>query len=94
MAVKLTQQVKVKNILGLHTRPATVIVKLLQNTKCDILFTHKRETINAKSILSILMLAARKNSKITITVAGEEEQEAIATMDRLVTAFDKQFGEC
>jgi phosphocarrier protein HPr len=88
--VKLVCKVKVKNRLGLHTRPATTIVKLLQNCKSDVYFIHKQETINAKSILSILMLAARKNSKITIMIDGED---ANSTMNKLLEAFENQFGE-
>ena len=88
--MKLVRQVKVKNDLGLHTRPAAVIVKLLQNCKANVLFTHKRETINAKSILSILMLAAKKNSKITITMEGEDAPQV---MEDLVSVFDNRFGE-
>ena len=84
------QKVRVKNAMGLHTRPATVIVKLLQNTKADVFFTHKQETVNAKSILSILMLAASRNSTITITVDGEDAEN---TMKNLVAAFENQFGE-
>lgn len=87
---KQQQKVKVMNDLGLHTRPATAIVKLLQNCKSDVFFTHKRETINAKSILSILMLAARKNARITITVDGEDAEE---TLERLVDAFEQRFWE-
>lgn len=90
MSEKLIKKVEVKNRMGLHTRPATTIVKLLQNCKSDVFFTHKKDTINAKSILSILMLAARKNSKIMISVEGED---ANAIMDRLVDAFENQFGE-
>lgn len=88
--MKIKRKVKVKNRLGLHTRPATTIVKLLQNTKCDVFFTHKKETINAKSILSILMLAAPVNSMITIMVDGED---ANTTMDSLVEVFENHFGE-
>lgn len=88
--MKLENKVQVKNRLGLHMRPATTIVKLLQNCKSSVYFTHKQETINAKSILSILMLAARKNSKITIKVEGED---ANLTMEKLVEAFENQFGE-
>jgi len=87
---KIIKKVRVKNDLGLHTRPATVIVKLLQGCKSNVLFTYKKETINAKSILSILMLAAQKNAMITITVDGEDASE---TMNRLIEAFDAQFGE-
>ncbi len=88
--MKLIRKVRVKNVLGLHTRPATVIVKLLQNCKCDVSFTLKRETINAKSILSILMLAARKNSNITVSVEGET---AADVMDKLEAVFENGFGE-
>lgn len=88
--MKLTATVQVKNRLGLHTRPATAIVRLLQNCKCDVFFTHKKDTVNAKSILSILMLAAKMNSKIVIVASGEE---AASTLDKLIDAFESKFGE-
>ncbi len=87
---KLVNKVLVKNPMGLHTRPATAIVKLLQNCKSDVTFTYKKETVNAKSILSILMLAAKQNTRITITVDGNDAHD---TMEKLVQLFDKQFGE-
>lgn len=90
MAVKLTCKVKVKNPLGLHTRPAAVIVKLLQPLKSSVYFTYKNETINARSIMSILMLAIRKNSQILITTEGEDAETAMSV---IVRAFDEQFGE-
>ncbi len=90
MRIKLEKKVRVTNDLGLHTRPATVIVKLLQECKSDVTFTHKLKTANAKSILSILMLAAQKNALITITVEGEDAEK---TMHRLLAAFENQFEE-
>jgi phosphocarrier protein HPr len=88
--MKLISKVKVKNSMGLHTRPATAIVKLLQSCKSEVLFTYKKETVNAKSILSLLMLAAKKNSNITITVQGIDAEK---TLNSLVNAFENQFGE-
>ena len=87
---KFTKRVLVKNKMGIHTRPATTIVKMLQHCKSHVSFTCRGETINAKSILSILMLAARKNSRITITMEGEDASEM---MDRLVAAFESGFDE-
>jgi len=89
-SLKLVQKLRVKNALGMHTRPATYIVKLLQNCKSDVTFALKKEVINAKSILSILMLAAKKHSLITVTVEGKDAQEV---MDKLILAFDSGFGE-
>lgn len=88
--MKIIQKVQVKNRLGLHTRPATTIVKILQNCKSSVSFTYKKETINAKSILSLLMLAAGKNAKIIIEVDGEDAEK---TMEKLVEAFENHFGE-
>lgn len=88
--VKIMRKVRVKNPLGLHARPATMIVKLLQECKSHVFFTYKKETVNARSIMSILMLAASKNSLITICVEGEDARE---TMQRLVEVFDIKFGE-
>lgn len=88
--MKLVRKVRVKNALGLHTRPATVIVKILQNSKSNVTFGYKRERINAKSILSILMLAAKKNSNIEVTVEGDDASDI---MSRLVYAFESGFGE-
>lgn len=88
--MKLECKVKVKNTLGLHTRPAAAIVKLLQPKKSSVLFLYKDETINARSIMSILMLAAKKNAQITIIVDGEDAE---LTMNQLVHAFETEFGE-
>lgn len=88
--MKVIRKIKVKNALGLHTRPAAAIVKLLQPQKSSVSFTYKDETINARSIMSILMLAAKKNTVITITVEGEDAE---ITMQRLLAAFEQEFGE-
>ncbi len=88
--MKLSRKVKVKNALGLHARPATVIAKLLQGTSSSVSFTYRRESVNARSIMSVLMLAATKNSQITIEIDGRDAEEI---MERLVDAFENKFGE-
>jgi len=86
--VKYKCHVRVKNELGLHTRPATVIVKMLQNCESNVSFTYEKETVDAKSILSILMLAVRKNSRITIKAEGNDAKDIIT---ELAEAFDSEF---
>jgi phosphocarrier protein HPr len=88
--VKLVRNLKVKNSLGLHTRPAAEIVKLLQAFKSSVTFTYRNETVNARSIMSILMLAARKNTILVVTVDGVDAE---ALMKRLEAAFEAEFGE-
>lgn len=84
------KQVEVSNALGLHTRPATLIVKLLQGYTSAVSFTHEGQTIDARSILNILMLAAQKGTVITITATGDDAKEVV---EKLVELFDTQFGE-
>ncbi|MFA6119389.1 MAG: HPr family phosphocarrier protein [Parachlamydiales bacterium] len=88
--MKLQKTLIVKNDLGLHIRPAATIVKLLQSVKSQVFFTLKKETVNAKSIMSILMLAAKKDSSITITVEG---LDAEIVMKKITDCFEKGFGE-
>ncbi|MFI5334887.1 MAG: HPr family phosphocarrier protein [Chlamydiales bacterium] len=88
--IPIIQKVRIKNPLGLHARPATVIAKLLQTSRSNVTFTYRKVTINPRSIMSILMLSASKNSQITITVEGEDANE---TLKKLVGAFETKFGE-
>ena len=88
--MRITKKLKIKNDLGLHIRPATYIAKLLQSFKSSVEFTYKSETINARSIMSVLMLAAKKNAVIKVTVNGEDAKAAI---ECLIHAFDCCFGE-
>lgn len=88
--MKVSCKVKVKNAQGLHVRPASTIVQILQGSRCHVSFTCRKETVNAKSIMSLLTLAASKNSQILIEADGEDAEEIVS---RLVTAFQNQFGE-
>jgi len=87
---KLESLAKVKNKLGLHVRPATTIAKILQKRKAKVTLTYKGESVNARSIMSIMILAAPKNAKLKIEVEGPDAKE---TLNDLLLAFDNKFGE-
>ncbi len=88
--MKLVKYVKVKNTLGLHIRPASAIVKLLKSFQAAVFFTYKQETVNARSIMSILKLMAKKNAQITITAEGEDATETVKALQK---AFERCFKE-
>lgn len=88
--MKVSCKVKVKNAQGLHVRPASAIVQILQGSRSSVHFTCRKETVNAKSIMSLLTLAASKNSTILIEADGEDAEELVS---RLIIAFQDQFGE-
>ncbi|MEX1012675.1 MAG: HPr family phosphocarrier protein [Waddliaceae bacterium] len=79
---------KVKNDRGLHTRPATEIVKCAARFKSNIRLIHKKVEVNAKSILGVLMLAASKGTRIKIEAIGIDAEEAVAS---LIALANNQF---
>ena len=87
---KIEKMVKVKNRMGLHVRPASYIAKLLQKKQSKVTLTYKGESVNARSIMGVMILAAPKNAQIRVLVEGEDAKE---TMRLLVNAFENHFGE-
>ncbi|MBL7084516.1 MAG: HPr family phosphocarrier protein [Candidatus Omnitrophica bacterium] len=75
----------VKNKLGLHARPASLFVQIANKYDAEISVTKGEQIVNGKSIMGIMMLAAAKGSKIHIIAKGEDAQEAIDELEKLVT---------
>lgn len=88
----LRGQVKIINQLGLHARAAAQLVRLAGKFKSSIKLKHPDNDVaaDAKSILSILSLAAARGTKLVIEVEGADEQLALQTV---VEIFSNGFGE-
>lgn len=88
----LERRVTVVNPLGLHARAAAVLVRLAGTFESAI--TLKRAdnsgVADAKSILSVLMLAASKGIELDIEIKGADEDEAARAIEEI---FGKGFGE-
>lgn len=67
----------VANEKGLHTRPSTELVKCAASFRSHLTLHYQNFTVNAKSLLGILMLAAARGSKIYVEAEGEDAQQAI-----------------
>ncbi len=80
----------IKNRLGLHARPAAMFVREANRHKCEIHVEKDGETINGKSIMGLMMLAAGMGSKIRITATGPGAPEAVAALMQLV---ERKFDE-
>lgn len=81
--VKEKETFIVLNEKGLHTRPSTELVKCASTFQSDIQLTYQDLTVNAKSVLGILMLAASKGSRISIEADGVDAKEAVAALVKL-----------
>ena len=88
--MKITRELTVQNDLGLHIIPSARILELLAWVDSTVMFTYKGNTVNAKSLTSILALSATKDSKIVVEVNGSDAEK---TMHSLETAFNEKFGE-
>ena len=84
------QSVKVKNELGIHARPASLIVKTAGRFKSSIQISKDGISADAKSIMNVMMLAAACESTVDITVSGDDEKDAIAAILEL---FANNFNE-
>ncbi len=73
------------NDKGLHTRPATELVKCAQAYKSQIFLIYQGLNVNAKSLLGILMLAAARGAKIEIEAEGADAEAAIAAITNLAS---------
>lgn len=70
----------VANDRGLHTRPSTELVKCASSFKSQVFLTYHKQSVNAKSLLGILMLAATKGARIGIEAEGVDAAEAIESI--------------
>jgi len=66
---------------GLHLTPAAKLVRVAQRFRSQIRFQLAGRIADARSILSILLLAATCSAPLTIVAEGDDETEAIATME-------------
>ncbi|MDG5815043.1 HPr family phosphocarrier protein [Chitinispirillales bacterium ANBcel5] len=82
--------VKVVNSLGIHARPASLIVQTAMKHKSSIQLIKDEVPADAKSIMSVMMLAASVNTSVVIRAEGEDEKEAV---DSIAALFEKKFNE-
>ena len=78
------------NNLGLHARPASKFVQIASKFRCKISVKKETQSVNGKSIMGMMMLAAAKGSKIVIEADGEDAYEAVVSLERLIA---EKFGE-
>ena len=85
-----TQEITVKNEVGLHARPATYFIQKANEIKSGIWVEKEERRVNAKSLLGVLSLGIAKGTVITLIADGVDEQEAVAALNELI---ENNFGE-
>lgn len=84
------REIKIVNKLGLHARPSAQLVQTASRFKSEVSITRDDLTINGKSIMGVMMLAAEKGVVLTFRTEGLDENEL---MDALEEVISSRFGE-
>ncbi len=80
----------VTNKLGIHARPAAMIVRVANKYKADVIVEKEDEQVSAKSIMGLMMLAAGHGTELRFSATGEQAEALLEEMQAL---FDRKFEE-
>jgi len=85
-----SKQVVIKNNLGLHARAAARLVETAKRYNSEVWLEKSGQTVDAKSVISLLTLECPPGSKVLIKAQGPDSQLAIEAISELI---DNDFGE-
>jgi phosphocarrier protein HPr len=86
----VVRELVVQNKLGIHARPAAMIVRITNKFKSEVFVEKDEEQVNGKSIMGLMMLAAGKGSKVKFLATGEDALQMLAELEQL---FARKFDE-
>ena len=79
-----------QNKMGIHARPAAMIVRITNKFKSEVLVEKDDEQVNGKSIMGLMMLAAGKGSKVKFIANGDDAPVMLGEIESL---FARKFDE-
>lgn len=80
----------VRNRAGIHARPAALIAQTANRFTCEVTLEKDAVSVNAKSIMGVITMAAGYNTSLVLKAEGEGEQEAA---DAIYQLFENRFEE-
>ena len=80
----------VPNKLGIHARPAALIVRAAVEYDSEVWIESPADKVNAKSIMGVMTLAASGGTSVTVSAEGSDEQEAVDAVSEVIRSG---FGE-
>ena len=86
----VTKELVVQNKMGIHARPAAMIVRITNKFKSEVFVEKDEEQVNGKSIMGLMMLAAGKGSKVKFIATGDDASHMLAEIEAL---FARKFDE-
>ena len=86
----LEETVVIVNKVGLHARPAALLVKTASGFACDVALVKGDKSFNAKSIMTVMSAGIKQNDTVTVRVNGNGEAQAL---EAVVALIKSGFGE-
>ena len=86
----LTRELVVQNKMGIHARPAAMIVRITNKFKAEVFVEKDDEQVNGKSIMGLMMLAAGRGSKVKFIATGDDASTMLSEIEAL---FTRKFDE-
>ena len=83
---RIERELTIANKLGIHARPASMFVRIATRFDCDVFVEKDGETVNGKSIMGLMMLAAGPGSRIRVHAEGSEASKAVEELESLIKA--------
>ncbi len=80
----------VRNRAGIHARPAALIAQMANKFSSEITLERDDTSVNAKSIMGVITMAAGYNTTMTVKAEGPDEKEAVQEIFNL---FESRFEE-
>ena len=90
LQLMIKTKIKIINRLGLHARASAKFVSTAARFQSHLDVTKDTQTVNGKSIMGVMMLAANKGSEITLDIDGPDEEAMNAALVELINDY---FGE-
>ena len=86
----VVKELVVLNKLGIHARPAAMIVRITNKFKSEVFVEKDEEQVNGKSIMGLMMLAAGPGSTVELAASGTD---AVRALDALAALIAGGFNE-
>ena len=81
----VTKKIIVQNRAGIHARPSSLIVQTANKFQSNIMFEKENVTVNAKSIMGVMTMAAGYQTELTLSADGADEADALAKLADYIT---------
>lgn len=81
-----TDEVVVKDVAGLHARPASLLVKSAKKFDADVFLEYNSKKANAKSIMALMKLGVKGGEKVKVWADGTDEEVAVSEIVKSISS--------